>query len=134
MQTKKEVKNLLIGLFLLIFAYSCASTVIEYFYDKTFFGCRPLFRHPLWDISIAFSSSLFAVSLFVKFREKYTIRYLFVVFTLFYLFKMLLEWIYVYSFSMGYFMDIFFEIYYRDEMLLFALNFFSFGFLYMKKK
>jgi len=134
MQSKKEVKNLLMGLFLLIFAYSCASTVIEYFYDKTFFGCRPLFRHPLWDISIAFSSSLFAVSLFVKFREKYTIRYLFVVFTLFYLFKMLLEWIYVYSFSMGYFMDIFFEIYYRDEMLLFALNFFSFGFLYMKKK
>ena len=118
----------------MIFTYSCASTVIEYFYDKTFLGCRPLFRHPLRDISIAFSSSLFAVSLFVKFREKYTIRYLFVVFSLFYLFKMLIEWIYVYSFSMGYFMDIFFEIYYRDEMLLFALNFFSFGFLYMKKK
>jgi len=133
---KKELfktKEILIGLILVIFAYSLCSIIVEFFYDQTFFGCRPLFRHPLWNLSIAFFSSLSAIFLFVKFRKRYCLSHLLLIFSFFYLIKIFIEWGTVYSFSLGYFIDIFFEIYYRNEMFLFALNFFSFGFLYMKE-
>ena len=39
-------------------SYGYSDLIVDYFYTKTFIGCRPTFYHPFWDYGRATLASL----------------------------------------------------------------------------
>ena len=100
-------------------SYWYSDLIVDYFYTKTFIGCRPTFYHPFWDYGRATLASLVSTVLLYIFRLNANMMNIIIALNLWFVFT---AFLYSYIVEISIFYKIY-ETYQTKETLLFSVNF-----------
>ena len=115
--------NILFIAFLIWVAQIYGEIIVEFFYSKTWVGCRPLFPHPLWAWLTALLSAFIALLFLKVFKIKNQALNLFMALHLYFLGYALLKY-YIDPNELGLnFYEAFYSFYVSKKTLVFMVTF-----------